>query len=333
MAQTEVECSQTKNFPAVEVWDTNLVARSEAFDFYREGICTAFMPLRPERSRTGRQDFHAKVECHKLDRCVLNVVSAQVHSVLRGRSEIAASPHDCFYLNLPLVGHSRISQSGSSITLRAGEVGIFDSAEPFEIQHENHGTLGVASLMMPKYLLSDIEISGPKKLSQHPVFGRILTEATYTLAQTVSSASNIEVNLLQQLIIQLASAATQQSVAPIEGLTQRTAQFLRIKHAIRLNCSKQDFDLTRCGAIVGLSTGYIQQIFSSHSMRFTALLLEERLLLAERNISDPALRHFPISGIAYRSGFSDLSHFGRVFKERFGVSPGVWRKQSTVQRH
>lgn len=123
------------------------------------------MPLRPECSSSQRKAFHATVKSHQLDQSVLNIVSANVHSVLRGRSEIAASPQDCFYLNLPLLGQSTICQNGVSVTLRtgdvgiSGDVGIFDSSEHFEIDHGTSGTLGVASLMFPKELLGDVPIT------------------------------------------------------------------------------------------------------------------------------------------------------------------------------
>jgi len=35
-----------------------------------------------------------------------------------------------------------------------------------------------------------------------------------------------------------------------------------------------------------------------------------------------------ISQIGYDCGFEDLSHFSRVFKERFGMSPANYRKES-----
>lgn len=310
-----------------------MVASDEAFEFYREGICAAFMPLRPECSKSQRQAFRAKVKSQKLDQTVLNIVSAKVHDVTRGKSEIAASPQDCVYLNLPLAGHSTISQNQASISLHSGELGLFDSSEPFKIDHGEKGTLEVASLMMPKAHLPGLNVSKPLVLSRHPVFGRTLTEAVFSLAQTASSVSRNDILLLLQLIKQLAPAASQQLDIPIETVSQRTAKFLRIKKVIRLNCSKQDFGLAQCSAIAGLSAGYIQQIFASHGTRFTAVLLEERLLLAERNTADGALRHLSIADVAYRSGFSDVSHFGRVFKMRFGVSRGVWRTRSTLRIH
>jgi len=35
----------------------------------------------------------------------------------------------------------------------------------------------------------------------------------------------------------------------------------------------------------------------------------------------------PISEIAYRVGFNDITHFGRMFRKRVGYSPSEYRKK------
>jgi len=38
--------------------------------------------------------------------------------------------------------------------------------------------------------------------------------------------------------------------------------------------------------------------------------------------------HRPIAEIAQEAGFYDESHLGRVFRRRFGISPGAFRSRS-----
>jgi len=40
----------------------------------------------------------------------------------------------------------------------------------------------------------------------------------------------------------------------------------------------------------------------------------------------PVLAHRHVSEIAFAWGFNDLSHFGRVFREHFGMSPRDFRQ-------
>jgi AraC-like DNA-binding protein len=44
-----------------------------------------------------------------------------------------------------------------------------------------------------------------------------------------------------------------------------------------------------------------------------------------RDLVSPTSRHVPISFVAYRWGFNDLSSFNRSFKNRFGCTPSRYR--------
>ena len=54
-------------------------------------------------------------------------------------------------------------------------------------------------------------------------------------------------------------------------------------------------------------------------------LIDKRLQKASLLLNDEALN---ISQVAYQSGFKDNSHFGRVFKDKFGYTPLDFRKRN-----
>jgi AraC family transcriptional regulator, exoenzyme S synthesis regulatory protein ExsA len=54
-------------------------------------------------------------------------------------------------------------------------------------------------------------------------------------------------------------------------------------------------------------------------------LLQKRLAYSAVLLKDPALN---VSQVAADCGFEDLSHYSRAFKEKFGVSPAHYRKQT-----
>jgi AraC family transcriptional regulator, exoenzyme S synthesis regulatory protein ExsA len=57
-------------------------------------------------------------------------------------------------------------------------------------------------------------------------------------------------------------------------------------------------------------------------------LLEKRLNVAERFLKNSDL---PVMDVAIESGFKNITHFTRVFKQRFGTSPLQYRKQFSVK--
>jgi AraC-like DNA-binding protein len=72
---------------------------------------------------------------------------------------------------------------------------------------------------------------------------------------------------------------------------------------------------------LGLSRRYIQQLLEETGQSFTERLVERRLERAFAMLTDPRRLHLAIIDIALAAGFSDVSHFNRVFRRRFGDTP------------
>lgn len=330
MTETHKICAETHGPVPSQVWDTRERGPKEAFEFYREGICAAFMPLRPELDRANRRGFQANVRSFQLARGVLNVVSAPAHEVHRGKAEIAASPDACFYLNLQLAGECRITQGGKSVILCPGEVGIFDGATTFALDHRRGERLGVASLMVPKPVLRDTEEVLPDgmalKLSQDQYYGNLLCEATRTLATSVGRNTGEAAARLYEVVLSLATLAATSSGSETRPANRSDAQFFRVKRIIANRCADADFTVAHCAAEAGLAVGYVHNLFARHEDTFGACLLRKRLRAAAQSLRDRRFAHLPVSAIAYSAGFRDASHFGRVFRRAYDRSPAAWRR-------
>lgn len=71
----------------------------------------------------------------------------------------------------------------------------------------------------------------------------------------------------------------------------------------------------------GVSPRYLQRLFEESGMSFTARVNELRLQRAFALLSKEHSRGRPISEIAWQAGFSNISHFNRLFRARFGDTP------------
>jgi AraC-like DNA-binding protein len=99
------------------------------------------------------------------------------------------------------------------------------------------------------------------------------------------------------------------------------ARFDAIKAEILKNLGRPEIGLARIAANHRLKKRYVQRLFEQTGTSFTSFVLEQRLLLAHRLLSDPQLRWRKISDIAVGAGFSDISYFNRAFRSRFGATP------------
>ncbi|HUN94994.1 MAG TPA: helix-turn-helix transcriptional regulator [Bradyrhizobium sp.] len=81
----------------------------------------------------------------------------------------------------------------------------------------------------------------------------------------------------------------------------------------------------------GISPRYLQHLMTSSGASFTERVNELRLQRAFALLIEPYGSSRRISDIALEVGFSDISHFNRLFRTRFGVSPrGVRTAGSAV---
>jgi AraC-like DNA-binding protein len=70
-----------------------------------------------------------------------------------------------------------------------------------------------------------------------------------------------------------------------------------------------------------VSPRYLQRLLEESGMSFTARVNELRLQRAFALLSKPHSRGRRISDVAWQAGFSNVSHFNRLFRSRFGDTP------------
>ncbi|WP_187971977.1 helix-turn-helix domain-containing protein [Aquibium microcysteis] len=316
---------------AGRVWDTRDVAAREAFGYYREGICEAFMDLVPELDAPVRERFAARVEHQQLGEGAVNRVRATAHEVVRTRAEIAHSPEECFYLNYQTEGLCEIEQAGERVSLPAGSVAIFASGVPFTLEHRRRPTLGVASFFVPTRLLDARVAAGaprrPVVLSADPAVGHLIVETARTLGGAAALAPATSARLFSILVDLAALAVGGPAAASVDRVSARgEAAFLRLKNHVAQHMCDPRLDVASAARATGISPRYLHRLFERAGTSFGAHLLEQRLLLAASLLRDPGRAGLTVASVAFACGFRDLSHFGRAFKTRFAATPGEWRR-------
>jgi AraC-like DNA-binding protein len=86
-----------------------------------------------------------------------------------------------------------------------------------------------------------------------------------------------------------------------------------------------DLSPRSAAAELGISLRYVHKLFAENGMTFCSYVTSKRLDYVRRDLSSDVFRHEPAYAIAARWGFEDPSAFNRIFKERFGMTPGRMR--------
>ena len=75
-----------------------------------------------------------------------------------------------------------------------------------------------------------------------------------------------------------------------------------------------------------LSTFHFARAFRAATGRTPhAWVTERRVARARRLLADPAL---PLAQVALAAGFASQSHFGQVFRQEVGATPGAYRREA-----
>ena len=102
-------------------------------------------------------------------------------------------------------------------------------------------------------------------------------------------------------------------------------KFEQIMNYIGLNFANPDLSVTDIQSALGISTREIGVIIKDElNSNFKTFLNNIRLTEVKRLLLDSDLS---ISEIAYNTGYSNISHFNRIFKKEFEMSPSEFRER------
>ena len=94
--------------------------------------------------------------------------------------------------------------------------------------------------------------------------------------------------------------------------------------------SDPELSLAKVAQSLSISPRYLQRLLESSGTSFTAHVTELRLKHAFTLLTAQTLSDIRICDVALQTGFSDISHFNRLFRSRFGDTPTGVRAHARV---
>ena len=107
--------------------------------------------------------------------------------------------------------------------------------------------------------------------------------------------------------------------------SRRGQLIANIRAHVEANLSDPGLDVASIAAAHHISTSYLQKLFASESISVAAFIRERRLERCRRDLADPANAQRSAASIAAHWGFHDASHFSRLFRNTYGMTPGDCR--------
>ena len=135
----------------------------------------------------------------------------------------------------------------------------------------------------------------------------------------------VEMALTEFLITGLDDEKTVFGLGGVAGA--RAYHLQRICQRIETLLSEPDLTLGMIAQAEGVSTRYLQRLFTEAGNSFIHYLRTRRLERCRADLASPRHAGLSISEICFRWGFNGSAHFSRTFRKEYGMSPREYRRQ------
>ncbi|WP_028213967.1 helix-turn-helix domain-containing protein [Paraburkholderia mimosarum] len=220
-------------------------------------------------------------------------------------------------------------QSGSFFALDASKPHVLDMSESFDHLVIRMPTAHFVSLHPAISLLLDKPISAqsPELVAAASIID-IAVSLGAVPSGTLGTIADTAVKLLGEWI-------ASDEVSDLDRNLHHALLKRRILKGIDEQFADPTFSAASLADLVGVSRRYIDMILASTNTTFGKAVLERRLDLCYRILMNSKYDGKSITAIALDSGFNDLSHFSKRFRERFGMSPRMARnaRNRTLTEH
>ncbi|MEV5156570.1 helix-turn-helix domain-containing protein [Streptomyces werraensis] len=264
----------------------------------------------------------------------IRICSARATAVtLRRTARLAREDEEpAVTLGVQMTGSSVVVQNGRECLLRPGEFAVYESIAPYTHLFDE----GVdyrfirfpsAALALPDRLLRDI--TAVPLGSDNPVARLAFTyfsqlAVTDALHQGVHADAVVEPSIeLLRAVLTSQHGNSSLARAPLEATLS-----LRITQFLRAHLADPDLSAARIAAAHDISVRHLYAVLSRSGISLGDWIRNRRLAECRRELAGPTGRLRTIAAIGRSWGFVDATHFSKVFKQAYGISPRTWRDQN-----
>ncbi|WP_431045847.1 helix-turn-helix domain-containing protein [Roseateles sp. L2-2] len=233
-------------------------------------------------------------------------------------------------VTLQKAGEGEVSQAGRTRRVGPGDMFLLNLGEPFHIEtgHITTHSVYLDAAMLRRAVPDAAGMTAmPIATDEGPgaVF-RAVSDEMFALAPSLTehTADRLADALPFALGVALSGRAAEVTAAPsrLQVFHRERVRAFVVEH---LHEPELDVDAIAQG--VKLSPRYLYQLFGGEGVSLMKWVWAERLERCRQDLSATTLLNRSIGSVAYSWGFSDVAHFSRAFKDRFGETPSGFRKR------
>ncbi len=245
-------------------------------------------------------------------------------------ADVAQPGAHIHFLHLQLEGESVNRQDQREARLRPGDMTICDNSRPYEIVFEKPSRMlvfGFTDELMRRYVqyprsIAATSIPGDKGI------GGLLSDFLADVWRRSRDDEEFDLNagVTDAMLGLVANAYRQVLGSSIDHNSLGASHRVRVINYIEENLGDPKLTPTRIAAAFRITTRYLHHLFSEENETVARYILRRRLEECARALTSPTQRKRTITSIAFDHGFSSATHFGRVFRSRYDLTPRDYRQ-------
>ncbi|GAA4778618.1 helix-turn-helix domain-containing protein [Actinomycetospora chlora] len=303
--------------PSPTAWSTTAVAPDQAFDYWRDVICDAFVQLSARPGREG--PFTGAIEHGAVDDVALSTVTADAQRVDRTRALIARSQEDYLLASIQVAGYGEVRQDGRVAGLHVGSMAFYDSTRPYTLDFGDRFRQLV--IQVPRSALPHGRVRDATAVALVPTGPTRLVSDFFVGLAREAEQGRAEPALVPHALglLEFALGVASSSAAPPGEAALRE----RIRRAVARAATEPGVSADDVAAACHVSRRTLFRLLAADGVTFAELLRAERVRRARAMLRDQP--RLPVAVVAARCGFGGEAQLHRTFRAATGVTPGEFR--------
>jgi AraC-like DNA-binding protein len=312
------------------VYSTSTVHPRDRVAYWREVATKAY--VKHGFASLNGPSYCGDIRSGCLDGLGVSAFACDPCEVSRSARDVARDDSDDILLCLQLGGRGSFTQEDRQASNERGSFLLIDTRRPFTIVFPERAesiTFKIARAALEARLGNIAGLTARTFASDGAIAGLasgFLSMLPSRLdALDCAAASKLAEQVLD-LVALAASTEFGQGGAALSSV--RSTALMRLKSAIEARLYDSTLRPAAVVTAAGISVRYANALLSQEGTSVERYILHRRLERCRQALEDTAQAHRMIGEIAFAWGFSDLSHFVRRFRARYGLTPGDYRRRA-----
>ncbi|MEV7866344.1 helix-turn-helix domain-containing protein [Streptomyces sp. NPDC088124] len=273
---------------------------------------------------------HGTIRTSPLGQMLAVTVDGDPLRAVRTRRLIAGSDNDD-YVVVKLVsrGAARVEQDTRDVCVRPGQLFVYDMARPIRLTLPER--FQTKSLVLPRHVLglseSDLRQLTASPLDTETALGGLLSPFLSRLVDTAGAYPQRIGALIAGNVVSLLTVLADERLGRDTMSTPSAAQALLLRIRAHIDRHLADPDLTpdAIARAHHISVRYLHKLFQAEDITVGRWIQRRRLEECRRELARLEAASTTVAAVAHRWGFASASHFSRVFRTAYAMSPAEWR--------